>query len=319
MSRVGAFVGVLMAFLGLASCTLDATPPMERSSQSFSFTYATSPFADYLFYLLYHSTGSFPQLRSSVPLDGIAPFSDGIAPFSADSFLPQDAIISHVTTYSQLYKLAESHDNPEALKALLKRGEPSYPAFLAFWRTHIGLEEDQVIAAWQRQESDWPPVAHLEELERLKFPFSSIQVDVLALDPQGSSTQGPPTIFTTTQVPSLAWAVGHEGSHMMLEVNGANWTSRPGAKEAIQLIRAQGGSEYDVEVALCLPMQAKLSYAAGRTEADYRSSYAVSGNSPRKILLLTLERDWPHYLSDRKSNIADFLIRETIATFGTNP
>jgi hypothetical protein len=109
-------------------------------------------------------------------------------------------------------------------------------------------------------------------MERLKFPFSSIKIDLLALDPQGSSMQRPPTIFTTLEVPSLAWAIGHEGTHMMVGPSGAHWTDRKSSDEAVRLMKASGGSDYDIKEALCLLMQAKMSIAFGATAQDFRNS-----------------------------------------------
>lgn len=281
---------------------------LRRQPTAVTFTYAKSPFTDYLFYLLYRSTNDYPQLKSAVPLDGIAPFN-------GDSFLPQDATLSNVTRYDQLYALAEKHDHPDALKALLRQGEPHFAAFMAFWQAHIAPDEDRTISRWRKEERRWPPVAHLEAMERLKFPFTTMRMDVFALMPQGGSMQSPPTIFTTSDVDSLAWVIGHEGTHMMLE-KAADWTHRPRAAEASRLMRGAGGSDYAIEEALCLLMQAKMSIAAGLTRPDFLTSRTMADSNPSKKLLLALERDWPDYLRDKSLNAADFLIDETIKTYG---
>lgn len=129
--------------------------------------------------------------------------------------------------------------------------------------------------------------------------------------------QGPPTIFSTTDVPGLAWAFGHEGTHMMLE-KAADFTHRPGGAEAVRLMTNAGGSEYAVEEALCLLMQAKMSIAVGDTRPDFRTSTTIADGNPSKKLLIALERDWPAYLRDRKLDAADFLIQETIKTYGAS-
>ena len=214
-----------------------------------------------------------------------------------------------------LYQLATHHDNPARLSDMLKKAEPRYPAFYSFWEQRIGPNEDQTAKAWTKQDSEWNPVAHLEQMERLKFPFSSIKIDLLALDPQGSSMQGPPTIFTTLEVPSLAWAIGHEGTHMMVGPNAANWTARKRGDEAVRLMKANGGSDYDVEEALCLLMQAKMSIAFGATAKDLRSSDRLKP-SPRKTLLTALENDWESYTKSPNLDAADWLIAETLQTFG---
>jgi|SRR5208282_300418 len=45
-----------------------------------------------------------------------------------------------------------------------------------------------------------------------------------------------PTIFTALDVPSLAWAIGHEGTHMIVGPSGANWTNMILRTEHAELI-----------------------------------------------------------------------------------
>lgn len=183
---------------------LAAAPPPDiaaspkRPVSEFSITYAKSPFTDFLYYLLYRSVGfngEFEQLKQAVPLDSISPIA------ADSSFMPQDASISNVTSCDQLYALAEKHDNPEVLKSMLRKAEPQFPAFLAYWRPHIAPAEDRTISASRKEQRRWPPVAHLETMERLKFPFKTMRFDVFALETQGGSMQVPPTIFSTTDIP----------------------------------------------------------------------------------------------------------------------
>ena len=153
-------------------------------------------------------------------------------------------------------------------------------------------------------------------MTRLRFPFSTIAIDLIALDPSGSSMQQPPTIFTGLQVPSLAWAIGHEGTHMILGPKGANWMKRKNGEEAARLIKANRGAEYDVEEALCLLLQAQMSIAYGVTPKGFRSSDKLAP-SPRRTLLVALENDWDTYTKSSDANAADFLIAETLRTFQT--
>jgi hypothetical protein len=300
----------------LFSCTSNAqvssnpsaNKPSAEATARFTITFAKSPYADFLFYLLYRNTGHYPDLATAVAITDIPPLD-------SSSFLPEDSIISGVANYDVLYQLATHHDDAARLGDMLKRAEPTYPAFYSFWQQHVGPDEDKTASLWARQEVEWNPISHLEAMERLNFPFSSIQIDLLALDPQGSSMQGPPTIFTTLDVPSLAWAIGHEGTHMMVGPNGANWTARKGGDDAVRLMRAKGGSNYDVEEALCLLMQAKMSIASGATRKDLRTSDSLKP-SPRKTLLIALENDWESYTKSQNINVADWLIAETLKTFG---
>jgi hypothetical protein len=298
----------LFAIVTLWGCTSPAQVAVRRDGQTVAISYTKSPYADYLFYLLYRSTGSFTDLSSAVPLKDISPLQDG-------SFLPDEVAASTVTNYAQLYDRASTYDAHVLLTEMLKKGEPQFPAFLNYWQKFIAPKEDQTIRAWTNQGAQWDPVEHLEQTERIGFPFSQIKIAMLALDPQGSSMQGPPTIFTTIRVPSLAWAIGHEGTHMILGPKGANWTKRENANEAIRLMMKSGGGEYDIEEAACLLMQAKLSIADHTTPTNYLSSSDFTSESPRRTLLLALERDWPRYQESKSANFADFLIAETIKTF----
>lgn len=307
------FLRSLLAAILMAAAPLQAiaAAPKGPATQA-TITFSKSPFTDFLYYLLYRSTGfngEYAQLKQAVPLDGIAPIETN------SSFMPQDASDSNVTTYDQLYALAEKHDNPDLVKSMLRRAEPQFPAFMAYWKTHIAPAEDRAISAARNEQQRWPVIAHLESMERLKFPFKTMRYDVFALETQGGSMQGPPTICSTTDVPGLAWGVGHEGTHMML-TKGADYTHRPGGTKAVRLMTNAGGSEYAIQEALCLLMQAKMSIAAGDTRPDFRTSTTIANDNPSKKLLIMLERDWPAYQRDKKLNAADWLIRETIKTYG---
>jgi hypothetical protein len=80
-------------------------------------------------------------------------------------------------------------------------------------------------------------------------------------------------------------------------------------------MKANGGSDYDVEEALCLLMQAEMSIASGTTAKDFRTSDRLKP-SPRKTLLIALENDWETYTKSPNINAADWLIAETLKTFG---
>jgi hypothetical protein len=306
----------LLTVVLFASAPVRAAAPPKRASAETTITFTKSPLADFLYYLLYRSTGfnnEYAQLKQAVPLDGIAPIEVN------SSFMPQDASDSNVTSYDQLFTLAEKHDNPDLLKSMLRKAEPQFPAFMAYWKAHIAPAEDRAISAARREQRRWPVVAHLESMERLEFPFKTLRYDVFALETQGGSMQGPPTIYSTTDVPGLAWALGHEGTHMML-TKGADYTHRPGGAEAVRLMTNAGGSEYAIQEALCLLMQAKMSIAAGDTRPDFRTSTTIANGNPSKKLLVALERDWLAYQREKKRNAADWLVQETIKTYrGVRP
>ena len=76
---------------------------------------------------------------------------------------------------------------------------------------------------------------------------------------------------------------------MMLGPKAANWEKRRDADQAIHLMEANGGTDYDVEEALCLLLQAKISIEAGMTPRDYLTSEHYTQGTPRRRLLVRLE------------------------------
>jgi hypothetical protein len=148
----------------------------------------------------------------------------------------------------------------------------------------------------------------------LRFPYSTVKVAVIALGPLGGNMQNPPIMFATMKDASLPAVVGYDGTHMMLSGHADDWKKRKKAAQAINLIYAHGGTSYDIEEALCLLMQAKLPAIYGMG-AD--RSAADAGDTPRRVLLRAMERDWDRYRGDASINAVDFAIDETIRTFGT--
>jgi hypothetical protein len=131
---------VLLLFNCTGSAQVSSTRLADKQSANattrITITFAKSPYADFLFYLLYRSTGPYRDLATAVAITDISPL-DG------SSFLPEDSIISAVANYAVLYQLATHHDNPARLSDMLKKAEPRYPAFYSFWEQRIGPNEDQ--------------------------------------------------------------------------------------------------------------------------------------------------------------------------------
>lgn len=303
--KAGHTLGFLAAVLMLAAGAVHAAPPdVSRTAPSLDFV--ASPYADFLFYLLHRDNANFPDLRASVPLDDVKELNTG-------AFLPGYALVSDIRSYADLYRLAYTYDNSAALVAALKQGEAHFPAFMAYWRREVEPREQETIAAWKIEEAKSRNVARLEDLTRLRFPYATVKVAVIALGPLGGNLQNPPIMFATMKDASLPAVVGYDGTHMMLSGHADDWKKHKKAAQAINLIYAHGGTSYDIEEALCLLMQAKLpaTYGAG---ADH--SPVDSGDTPRRVLLRAMERDWDRYRGDTAMNAMDFAIDETIRTFG---
>jgi hypothetical protein len=170
-----------------------------------------SPYADYLFYLLYRSTGNFPQLETDVPLGKIPTLDSLIS-------LPEQAASAQIADYHQIYplvrrykgitkavvpvseaghqhfrKLVYSEHLPsyQQLDDIVHRGGAVYPGFQAFWAVNIAPAERQTIDVWKQQLSECSPLEKLQDLERLSFPFSRLDVGANALHLGGSGNTYP--------------------------------------------------------------------------------------------------------------------------------
>ena len=295
-----------LAFSPAPSTLYRASTDITARESMVKVAFGTSVHADFLFYLLYRSDGGFAELKEAVPLTGIAPFK-------GNSFLPQAASVSPIARYEDIYALISGEDAD--IRALLDEGASYFPAFQTYWNANILPREEQAIAAWGAQNAALPLFARLEAMTRLSFPFDAVDVKVMALDPSGSSMQGPPTIFTTTRLPGLAWVIGHEGGHMILGPKGANWEGRVRAAKAIAAVREAGGSSYDIEEAMTLHLQARMAIEAGLVPGDFRSSTNYKAEGPRRTLLLAIERDWGAYSASGTGDAADFMIDTALRVF----
>jgi hypothetical protein len=300
--------------------------------------FVKSAYADYLFYLLYRNTGTFPELATAVPLDDIPQLDALIS-------LPEQAASAQVTSYTQIYELAAAYRDakgrikPERVKPpgkgwvtrykilaysnelpaydslmnILSRGEAHFAAFEQFWQQNIAPAEDKQIAAWQTQLASCQPFDKLQHILRIPFPFEKIDIAAIALHLSGSGNTNPPGIYTSLfDKPRLSWVVGHEATHLAIDENaGANWQANPLAPKAIELVKQRGGTPSDIEEALPLFMQVKLSQECGTTGPDYDFS-AKLNSSPKRDIVLQMDRDWGHYRKDYEENIIQFWLASAI-------
>ena len=304
--KAGNTLGFLVAVLILVGGAVHAAPSPDASRTAPSLDFIASPYADFLFYLLHRENANFPDLRAAVPIDDVKELNTG-------SFLPGYAMVSDIRSYADLYRLAYTYDDSTAIVAALKQGEAHFPAFMAYWQRNVEPKERETIAAWKAEEAKARNVERLEDLTRLRFPYSTVKVAVIALGPLGGNLQNPPIMFATMKDASLPAVVGYDGTHMMLSGHADDWKKRRNATQAINLIYAHGGTSYDIEEALCLLMQSKLpaTYGLGAEHSPYDG-----GDTPRRVLLRAMERDWDHYRADTSMNAMDFAIDETLRTFG---
>jgi hypothetical protein len=305
-TSVCAQVRFAFIFLVIAGASPAVAQPNAPVTHGVTVTFSKSSLSDFLFYILDRSTGPYKDLPAAAPLTNVPHYQ----PFS---FLPQTAELAGLTDFAQVYGKVDADENRAALVEVLHAAEPLYPTFETYWRKRIEPDETRAAQVWSQQLETWRPIERLQALERLPFPFKSLRIDVFGTESQGGSMQGPPVIFTTPSVPDVAWVIGHEGTHMMLGPKGADIPSRPNGPAAIARITKAGGSEYAIEEAMCLLMQAKLSMSFGGTPQSFRTSATLVPSATR-TLLVALEADWDAFQKGRQ-NAADWLISETLRTF----
>jgi hypothetical protein len=299
--------------------------------------FVKSPYADYLYYLLYRSTGEFPQLETEVPLGKIPSLDQLIS-------LPEQTASGQIRSYAAIYALLKQYRGatnrvaamPEGnvkhfrilaysdefppyqqLDEIVHQGEAAYPAFQKFWELNIAPAEDQEIEAWKHQLDECAPLNKLQELERLSFPFSNLDVAAMALHLSGSGNTYPAGVYTSLfKKPNLAWVLGHEATHLMVDqYAGHNWRANPLADRAIELAKQHGGGANEIEESLALFMQVKVSQACGYTETSRRMSDKYPANAPKGAILRSLESGWDDYRAHHAQDIIDYLLRRTIAAF----
>jgi hypothetical protein len=329
------------AFLACAAA-LFATPVVGQGAargqpRPVAVRFVKSPYADYLFYLLYRNSGAYKDLEATVPL-GDTPTLD------QNASLPEQAASAQVASYRQLYGLLPQYrgardrilpigtgprrryrilsysDHPppyDKLQQVVRAGEAAYPKFAPFWRATIAPAEDRQIAAWRTQLAECRPLDKLQELTRLSFPYEHLDVAAIALHFSGSGNTDPAGVYTSLfDKPNLAWVIGHEGTHLTVDrYAGHNWYADPQAPAAIKAVEAHGGVASDIEETLALFMQVKVSQACGYSKPERRMSDNFEATTVKGAILRALEGGWDRYRADPRQDIIGYLLASTLQTF----
>jgi hypothetical protein len=326
---------------GIFFLTSNASQMEKVQEHPVEVRFVKSPYADYLFYLLYRSTRQFPQLETALPLGKIPSLDQLIS-------LPEQAASAQIKSYAELYplvkqyrrlktgvvpvsegrgkgfrKLVYSDEMPpyQELNEIVHQGKASYPLFQQFWEQNIAPAEQQQIDVWKHQLIECDPLKKLQEMERLSFPFSKLDVGAIALHLSGSGNTDPAGVYTVLlKKPNLAWVLGHEATHLMVDqYAGHHWHLNPLADQAIALVKQHGGAATDIEESLALFMQVKVPQACGYTEASRHMSDKFPANTTTGAILRSLESGWDDYQANHSQDIIDYLLRRTIAAFAASP
>lgn len=316
----------------LACASTQASPGRAIDIRPVDIQFKKSPYADFLFYLLYRHGGEHQaSLNAALPLQG-----DGLPILISLPHLAIEAqgyadVIALTEPYRRAQRrvermpprpgderpryriLSHAEELPRfgELDRLVRSGEAGFAAFKQVWSKELAPREDAQIAVWKQQNSDCKPVERLQQMARMTFPHSSLTIGAVALHLSGSANTDPASITSAVwKKPNLPWTIGHEGTHLLVdEFAGARWKERPPAPEVIAKVVAAGGQAADIEEALSMLMQVKLAQACGTTAADYSLAAKLQKDgTPKYRIIVGLERDWPNYLSNHQMDLVDFML-----------
>ena len=270
-----------------------------------------SPYADYLFYLLYRDTSRASGL-GAVPLDSVSTLNALVA-------LPEIVASQRVSSYRQIQPLVELYRGVttrivatpapriltygkvpasyDSLRAIVTAGEAAYQTFAGIWRSQMEPEELRNIAIWRGQNADCHPMDSLQVLTRLVFPSPILDVGSIYMHFSGSGNYTPMGVYSRTfDKPNLAFTLGHEAMHLLVNpMTGHDWRKYPAAARTVGIARVAGLNMDDLDELLALFMQVELPQACATTSASRRISDAFGSDSARHAVLVSLEDGWSEY------------------------
>jgi hypothetical protein len=145
-------------------------------------------------------------------------------------------------------------------------------------------------------------------MARLPLPHDRLHLFACYYHPSGSALTPYPYLFTTlfnrfSLEPTVAWFVGHEATHLLLDH--ARWWETPAGRRGI----ARYGSRHAAEEPLCFLLQNRLSSICGLLPEDemQRIDAAAAPNIP---LYLWMQERWDEYQEspDRYPSIIEFFL-----------
>lgn len=327
LPRMAILLGITFELLGCFRPHSPSEP--ARAAHHVELRFIHSPYADYLFYLLYRDTSRVPGLRS-VPIQSIPTLDQLVA-------LPEIAASARVSSYMEILPLADLYRGAttrlvtspapriltysaqpvsyDTLRMIVERGESGFAAFLPIWTRDIEPEELANIATWRDQAAKCESMDSLQALTRLSFPSTTLDVAAIYMHFSGSGNYTPMGVYSRTfDRANLSFTIGHEAMHLIVNpLTGHNWRVYPAARRTIALADSAHLSASDLDELLALLMQVKLPQVCGLTDPNRRISDAFRADSAKYRVLRALEDDWPTYRSDvrRWPTIIDYFLETT--------
>lgn len=292
-----------------------------------------TPLGDYLYFLLCRKPHKavpdldsllgireIPRMRVLIALPEI------VASYRTSDYQDVYSIIDRyysgdsVTSVSKGRRVSYSSIVPpaEEIEELVRKGEEAWPEFLKYWEQYIEPLEDQQIEAWEQQLRENDVLGNYAELTKIQFKSPRLEVAAMAFHLSGSCNFNPHGIYTSLFTrPNLPWALGHEGTHILLSEFEAHWMSDPRVAALEERVAGAGYRIYDLEEAVCLFMQAALARRCGTVADDYFMHTKIQDEF-MGVYIKKLEEGLDEYLKDDSMDIVDYMIATAETTLEEN-
>jgi hypothetical protein len=265
------------------------------------------PLCDYLLWVLYQQDrfGRCPPLPSTEP---VTEYYGHFPQFAAARGAQEPAeALSLLPEYAR-EELA-CYDLPIAeLRARLEPALARYGAFLDHWHRRVKPLEEGLLDSWHDQLRDCELLALFQRLTRCVFAHDQLHLFACYYHPSGSALTPYPYLFTTlfnrfAVEPSVAWFVGHEATHLLLDE--ARWWDAPEGGVGL----ARYGSRHAAEEPLCFLLQNRLASICGLLP-EGEMQRIDPGAAPNIPLFLWLQERWDEYQEspERYPTIIEFYL-----------
>jgi hypothetical protein len=185
---------------------------------------------------------------------------------------------------------------------------PIYDRFIEHWQHEVKPIEEGLLDSWRDQLEMSETLALFQRLARRPLAHDRLYLFACYYHPSGSALTPYPYLFTApfnrfALEPSVAWFVGHEATHLLLDK--AGWWETPAGRRGLE----RYGSRHMAEEPLCFLLQNRLSSICGLLpEAEMQRIDA--GAAPNIPLYLWLQERWDDYQEspERYPTIIEFFL-----------
>jgi hypothetical protein len=202
-----------------------------------------------------------------------------------------------------------SFDEPVGeLETRLSASLPVYEPFLAHWESEVKPLEEGLLDSWRDQLDTCEVLSLFQRLTRLPLVHERLYLFACYYHPSGSALTPYPYLFTApfnrfALEPSVAWFVGHEATHLLLDR--ARWWETSAGNLGIN----RYGSRHAAEEPLCFLLQNRLASTCGLLPEEEMQRIDASA-APNIPLYLWMQERWDEYQEspDRYPTVIDFFL-----------